>query len=73
MDLVVASETAEFAVAVLKNPRYKVVRHADVQHSRLAGEDVNVIAMLHNLMLGKIVGRVGELHHMTDNRSLHAG
>jgi len=51
VDLVIAGKAAKFPASVLKNPRCKVAGHADVQHSRLAGEDVNVIAVLHELML----------------------
>lgn len=52
MDLVVAGKAANVAAAMLENSCSEVVRHADVQYSRLAGENVNVIAVLHQLMLG---------------------
>ena len=53
VDLVVAGKAANLAAAVLENSCSEVVRHANVQRSRLAREDVNVVAVLHDLMLGQ--------------------
>ena len=53
VDPVVAGKAADFAAAMLENSRPKIVGDVDLWHSRLAGEDVNVVAVLHELMLGQ--------------------
>jgi hypothetical protein len=53
VSLVAAGKTAKFAAAMLQNSCDQIVGHADVQHSRLVGEDVNVVTVLHELMLGQ--------------------
>src|SRR5581483_5251006 len=51
VDLVVAGKAANLFAAVLENSRCQVAGHADVQHPRLAGENVNVVAVLHDSMV----------------------